>query len=57
MTNLTFIGISLVGFVIIFVLLRFLPKVKGKKNDPLVTQKSFLASHPQSTGPKRVYRI
>ena len=57
MTNLTFIGISLVGFVIIFVLLRFLPKVKGKKNDPLVTQKSFLPSHPQSTGPKRVYRI
>jgi hypothetical protein len=59
--NLTFIGISLIGFVIIFILLRILPRVKGKNSDPSIAQHAsptpHRTSHPQSTGPKKVYRI
>jgi len=57
LNNLTFIGISLIGFVIIFILLRVLPKVKGKKSDQVKSQHPSLPSYQQPTGPKRVYRI
>jgi len=55
--NLTFIGISLMGFAIIFILLRILPKVKGKSSDHSIPKHSSPTAHLQSTGPKRVYRI
>jgi hypothetical protein len=59
--NLTFVGISLIGFAIIFILLLILPRAKGKSDDHSIPQNSSLtshrSSHPQSTGPKRVYRI
>ncbi len=54
--NLTFIGFSLIGFVIIFLLLRILPRIRAKRSDHSKMQ------HPsrlpnQQTGTKRVYKI
>jgi hypothetical protein len=55
--NLTFIGVSLMGFAIIFILLRILPKVKGKSSDHSIPKHSSPTTHLQSTEPNRVYRI
>ena len=49
MSDLTFIGLSLFGFGIIFVLGLVLPRIKIKKNNNSIT--------PNPTGPKRVYKI
>jgi len=55
--NLTFIGISLIGFATIFLLLRILPKVKDESSDHSIRQQSSITAHRQSADPKRVYRI
>ena len=57
LNNLTFIGFSLIGFVIIFLLLRFLPRLKAKKGDRSSAQHSSPVPRQQATGPKRVYKI
>ena len=57
LNNLTFISFSLIGFVIIFLLLRFLPRLKSKKGDRSSAHHSSSVPRLQATGPKRVYKI
>lgn len=49
MSDLTFIGISLIGFGIIFVLGSVLPRIKVKESNNSITQ--------SPTSPKKVYKI
>ena len=49
MSDLTFIGLSLLGFGIIFVLGFVLPRIKIKQSNNSITE--------NPTGPKKVYRI
>jgi hypothetical protein len=56
LNNLTFIGFSLIGFVIIFLLLRILPRLKAKKGDRSSAQHNARLPR-ERTGPKRVYKI
>ena len=56
LNNLTFIGFSFIGFVIIFFLLWFLPRLKAKRDDRSSAQHNARLPR-ERTGPKRVYKI
>jgi hypothetical protein len=56
--NLTFIGFSFIGFVIIFVLRLILPRFRAKKSDRSNAQHSpRLPRQQEKSGPKRVVKI